>query len=308
MYRTRMGTLSRQLPLREGWPMAVMRVRTKERMSRGSGWNSSVLFGVNTGIPLRLPRISMIMRATLLILPFACAVVSPSLARAQAKAPPPSEFSTDLGFVSVSGNTSVTTLSLGEKWIRRITRWEFKQDLAAIYGKTDGTETSNLWRTSLRGDYGFSSTLALYARTAFDRNKFAGVKSRFAEGLGLVARIAATDINQLNVEGGFELTQQDNLDGTSDSFSSLRAASTWKHMFSATAYFFQGIEFLPNLDDSDDYRINSETTVVAPLSSHVAMKASYQVRFDNLPSLNATGTAPLRKSDRILSTGIQLSF
>lgn len=45
---------------------------------------------------------------------------------AQAKAPPPSEFSADLGFVSVTGNTSVTTLSLGEKWIRRLARWEFK--------------------------------------------------------------------------------------------------------------------------------------------------------------------------------------
>jgi putative salt-induced outer membrane protein len=79
-------------------------------------------------------------------------------------------------------------------------------------------------------------------------------------------------------------------------------------MFSENAYFFQGVEVLPNLDDSDDYRINSETSIVAPLSSHVAMKASYQVRFDNLPSLNAAGTAPLRKSDRIFSTGIQLTF
>lgn len=231
-----------------------------------------------------------------------------TVAGAQAKAPPPSEFNTDLGFVSVTGNTSVTTLSLGEKWIRRIARWEFKQELGAVYGETDGTETSNLWRASLRGDYGLAPHLAVYARTAFDRNKFAGVKSRFAEGIGLVAKIQATDINQLNVEGGFELTQQDNLDGTSDSFSSLRAASTWKHMFSDRAYFFQGVEVLPNLDNSDDYRINSETTIVAPLSSHVAMKASYQVRFDNFPSLNAAGTAPLKKSDRILSTGIQLTF
>jgi putative salt-induced outer membrane protein len=232
----------------------------------------------------------------------------PTLANAQAKAPPPSEFSADLGFVNVSGNTSVTSLSAGERWIRRLAPWEFRQDLGAVYGETDGTETSNMWRASLRGDYGLGANMALYARTAFDRNKFAGIKSRFAEGLGVVAKLAATDINQLNVEAGFELTQQDNLDGTSDSFSSLRAASTWKHMLSASAWFFQGVEVLPNLDESDDYRINSETSIVAPLSSKVAMKASYIVRFDNLPSLNAAGTAPLRKSDRIFSTGIQVTF
>lgn len=229
-------------------------------------------------------------------------------AHAQTKAPPPSEFNTDLGFVSVSGNTSVTTLSLGEKWIRRIARWEFKQELGAVYGKTDGTETSNLWKASLRGDYGLGGNLALYARTAFDRNRFAGVASRFAEGLGIVARLLATDIDQLNAEGGFELTQQDNVDGTSDSFLSLRGATSWKHMFTPSAYFFQSLEVLPNLNDMDDYRVNSETTIVAPLSSRVAMRASYQVRFDNLPSLNAAGTAPLRKSDRILSTGIQVTF
>lgn len=227
---------------------------------------------------------------------------------AQDNAPPPSEFNTDLGFVSVTGNTSITTLSLGEKWIRRIARWEFRQELGAVYGKTDGEETSNQWRASLRGDYGVGGHFALYARTAFERNKFAGVKSRFAEGLGAVARLIASDVTQLNVEGGFELTQQNNLDGTSDSFSSLRAASSWKRMFSENAHFFQAIEVLPNLDENEDYRINSETTIVAPISSHVAMKASYQVRFDNLPSLNAEGTAPLRKSDRIFSTGIQISF
>ncbi|HEX6313822.1 MAG TPA: DUF481 domain-containing protein [Gemmatimonadaceae bacterium] len=245
-------------------------------------------------------------RASVLVIPAALMLAIP--VQAQDKAPPPSEFNADLGFVSVSGNTSVTTLSLGEKWIRRLAPWEFRQELGAVYGKTDGEVTSNVWRASLRGDYGIGSTFALYARTAFERNKFAGVKSRFAEGLGAVARLIATDVNQLNLEGGFELTQQDNLDGTSESFSSLRAASSWKRVFSANAYFFQGIEVLPNLDESEDYRINSETTIVAPISSHVAMKASYQFRFDNLPSLNATGTAPLRKSDRILSTGIQITF
>lgn len=239
---------------------------------------------------------------------FAVAALAAGRVDAQAKVPPPSELSADLGFVSVSGNTSITTLSLGEKWVRRIASWEFKQEMGAVYGKRDTVETSNSLKASVRGDYGVGANLALSARIAFDRNKFAGVKSRFAEGLGLVAKLAATNINQLNVEGGFELTQQDNLDGTRGTFSSLRGATSWKHMFSANAYLFQGIEFLPNLDDGEDYRVNSETTVVAPLSSHVAMKASYQVRFDNLPSLNAAGTSPLRKSDRILSTGIQLTF
>jgi hypothetical protein len=32
------------------------------------------------------------------------------------------------------------------------------------------------------------------------------------------------------------------------------------------------------------------------------------VRYDNLPALNAAGTAPLQKTDRIFATGIQITF
>jgi hypothetical protein len=148
-----------------------------------------------------------------------------AVAAQEKKAPPPTEFSTDLGFVSVSGNTSTTTLSFAEKLIRRIPRWEFRQELGSVYGETDGAQTSNMLRALLRADYGLDG-IAIYARGAFDKNKFAGVDSRWGEGIGLAWRIKATEINQLNVEGGFELTQQDNLDGTSDSFSALRAAGS----------------------------------------------------------------------------------
>ena len=224
-----------------------------------------------------------------------------------AKKPPPTEFTADAGFVNVAGNTSVTTLNANERFIRRIAPWEFKQDFGSVYGKTSGTESSNLWRASLRADYGLATHWALYALTAFDRDKFAGIKSRFAEGVGAVARIIATDVNQLNLEGGFQLTQQKNLDDVNDNFKSLRAATSWKHTFLPSAYFLQTVEALPNLDESKDLRVNTETALVAPLSSHIGLKLSYIVRFDNLPSLTPAGV-PLKKTDRILSSGIQVSF
>ena len=250
---------------------------------------------------MRLPQLAI-------VLSFALSMLANPAPAQEAATPPATEFNSDLSFVNVSGNTSMTTLNVGERFIRRMAPWEFRQDLAVVYGKTEGTESSNLWRASLRADYGLSDRWAIYALTAFDKNKFAGIKSRFAEGVGAVARLIATDIDQFNVEGGFQVTQQRNLDGTNDRFNSLRGATSWKHAFREGAYFLQSAEFLPNLDESKDLLVNSETAVVAPLSSHIGMKLSYVVRFDNLPALNATGAAPLRKTDRILSSGIQISF
>jgi len=235
-------------------------------------------------------------------------MLAATLAAQDAKKPPPLEFSGDLGFVAVTGNTSVSTFSMNEKLIRRIDKWEFKQDFASVYGKTEGAESSNLLRAGVRADYTFAPHFALYALTAYDRNKFAGIKGRFAEGIGAVAKIIADDVNQLNVEAGYQLTQQRNLIGPDDNFSALRLASSWKHSFTKASYFSEAVEYLPNLEERDDYRINSETAIVAPLSTHIGMKFSYVVRFSNDPPLNAVGTAPLRKTDRILSAGVQLTY
>ena len=43
------------------------------------------------------------------------------------------------------------------------------------------------------------------------------------------------------------------------------------------------MEVLPNVDQTDDLRINSESQLVAPLARRVSLKVSYAVKFDNLP-------------------------
>lgn len=134
---------------------------------------------------MRLPQLAIVLSLALSVL------ASPSGAQ-DAKKPPATEFNADVGFVNVSGNTSITTLNVGERFIRRMVPWEFKQDLGAVYGKTGGTESSNLWRASLRADRGLSAHWASYALTAFDRNKFAGIKSRFAEGVGAVYKMGSS--------------------------------------------------------------------------------------------------------------------
>jgi len=226
----------------------------------------------------------------------------------EVKKPPPTELTADLGLVDVAGNTSTSTVSTNQRYIRRLRTWEFKQDIGVVYGKTGGIESSNSVRVGLRSDYDLASHFALYGLTAFDRNPYAGIRSRFAEGAGGVWKVLATDKDQFNVEGGYQYTQQKNLVGPDHNFPALRLASSWKHSISKAASFFQGVEYLPDLQDSKDYRVNSETNVIAPLSAHTAMKFSYVVRFANEPPLNASGTAFLRKTDRILSAGIQVAY
>ena len=57
------------------------------------------------------------------------------------------------------------------------------------------------------------------------------------------------------------------------------------------------------LEETDDFRINSETALVAPLSSHFALKLAYLIKFNNAPP-----SPELVKTDRTLTAGLQLSW
>ena len=238
--------------------------------------------------------------------PLAAAIlaIAPLLAtrlHAQDK-PKPRELNADIGYVSTTGNTEISAFNLGEKLVLRAGKWEHKQQFGSVYASQDGKQTSNLLFTNWRSDWSFHPRLALFGYAGFDRNTFAGISRRFEEALGVSAKLVTLANDAWSLEAGLGMNQQRAVDGTNKSFASVRSATVYRHNFTKAAYVQQGVEFLPNLDTSEDSRVNSETALVAPISSHIGMKFAYVIRFDNLPE---TGRA---KNDRIFTSGLQFNW
>ena len=230
-------------------------------------------------------------------------LVVTAAASAAAQAPPkPREFTADVGFVSTTGNTEVTTFNLGEKLILRAGRWEHREQLGSIYGSQDGRQTSNLVFGNVRSDFALTGSLAVFGFVGYDRNTFAGISRRFEEALGLAVKLLTRESDRWTMEAGLAMNQQRAVDGTSTDFASVRSGTAYRHNFTSAAYVQQSLEFLPNLETSDDYRLNSETALVAPLSTHVSMKLGYVVRYDNLPEPGKVS------SDRIFTSGLQFNW
>lgn len=230
------------------------------------------------------------------------AVALPFGAAAQDPPPKPMELTADFGFVSTSGNSDVTTLNLGEKLILRAGRWEHKQQAGSVYGAENDQQTSNLLFGNWRSDFALNSRMALFGYAGYDRNTFAGISRRLEETVGVAAKLLTLASDALTLEAGFGLTQQRSTDGTSNNFSALRTGTLYRHNFSGSSYFTQSIEFLPNLEVSEDYRVNAETALVAPISSHAAIKVGYQIRYDNLPE------PAHKKGDRVFLTSLQFNW
>lgn len=212
------------------------------------------------------------------------------------------KFKADFGYVATTGNTDVTTLSVGETWSRSKGRLSIEQAFSIVRGTQDGVENVDFLGAAVRADYKIDRWFAFFAGAAFDRNVFAGIERRFEEQLGIQWRALGTERDTLRFEGGASITQQFGTDGQQLNFPAARLATRWRHLFSPASYFQQSIELIPNLRDQDDYRVNTESSVVAPISQRIGVKISYVIRYDNVPEPTFSTT------DRLFTTGIQLSF
>jgi putative salt-induced outer membrane protein len=242
--------------------------------------------------------IDSLRRATAVL---ATLLIFPAIIEGQ-DAPKRREFASDLGFVNTSGNSEVTTFNFGEKLILRAGRWEQKQLLGSVYGSQDGKRTSNLLFANWRSDFALNKSLALFGFAGYDRNTFAGISRRFEEAAGLAAKLLKRDSDQWTMEVGLAMNQQRSVTDSALTFVSLRSGTAFRHNFSKASYVVQTVEFLPSLETSEDYRVNSETAFVAPISTHISMKVGYVVRYDNLPEPGKLA------NDRILTSGLQFNW
>ena len=210
----------------------------------------------------------------------------------------------NVSFVDAAGNTDVTTLSGDQRleYTPPESGWKLAEFVSLVYGRTEGETSANALKLGARADRELIGRLSAFGGASYERNRFAGIARRFEEITGLAYKVVDLPKDQLGTELGASFTQQRNLDGVDDGFVAARAAASYRHLFTEHAWLQQLLEFLPSLEKGADRRINSETSLVAPLSARFAVKVAYTVRYDNLPEPG------FEKTDRVLSTGLQATF
>jgi len=226
-------------------------------------------------------------------------VATPLLATAQDAR----ELTTAIGFVNTTGNAQITSVSVDQALKFSRGPWALRQTFGTVYGENAGQVNTSLWRANLRGDRSFGEVASLFVLSAWDRNTFAGIDSRLEESLGLALKAITSERRTLSFEvGGGAVQQWSGREGGYETFPSARASSTYRQNFTSTAYIQQAIEVLPNLQESRDLRINTESSLVAPISSNIGLKMSYVIRYDGLPQPG------FKTTDGILTTGLQITY
>lgn len=237
--------------------------------------------------------------------PTAAPVTPAATPRPATPAPNSLKFTGDLGYVSTSGNSSVQTLNVGNRISAKFGLVTVSQQFSVVHGRSKGKTVSSLYRATIRADYALQRTFGIYASVNYERNVFAGLASRIATNTGLTAQVTADARHRLVVEGGVSVNAQRSVNPVARpnvDFMGGRAASNYTQKIGAKASFAQTVELLPNLRDPEDLRINTESTILAPITKEVGVKISYVIRYDGLPQPGFLTT------DRLFISGITISL
>jgi putative salt-induced outer membrane protein YdiY len=115
----------------------------------------------------------------------------------------------------------------------------------------------------------------VFEKYHWDKNRFAGIASRHEISLGVGRTLWKTPSNALTFELAPGFISEERIGSRTRDFASSRVYSKYIHTFSPTANFSQDAEYLQNLQNTGDLRLNTETAVTATLTSKFSIKCSY---------------------------------
>jgi putative salt-induced outer membrane protein YdiY len=212
-------------------------------------------------------------------------------------------FHADLGYVATSGNTQVSTINFADQLTLKTSPVnKIDQTFSVVYGQNKNVVQTNIWTVALRDEYGFTKQIGLYALAGFNRNTFAGIDYDFEEGGGIAITPVLPKRHKLEIDAGFSYVEQKLLPDSTDDHAAARGAIIYRYTFGKDAYAQEAVEGLPDLHNGKDFRINSQTDLVAPLSRHLALKLGYAIRYANLPPPG------FKTTDRLFTSDLQVSF
>lgn len=209
----------------------------------------------------------------------------------------------EVTYVATSGNTEVATLAGKNTLIFRFTeKTKGTWKLGALYGKSDGTKNAERYSTEIRVDRTHADRLYSFGYGGWLQDRFAGFDARYDVGAGAGYRLVTGPKHFLLGEGGLTFNREEYTDDTDSDFLGGRVYGMYEYHFTEKNRFTQSLEWLPDFHESDNWKLNAETALLAALNNRLSLKTSYMVRYNNDP------IGSLEKTDTILGASLVVNY
>lgn len=191
-----------------------------------------------------------------------------------------------------TGNTEAQDIDLNVKSTR-----ETKKDriILSLHYEEDRREeedtddlTTSKRRTSVGAhyDYFWSPKHYLYADSKAERETTADIERRLILGGGTGYRWVETPRTRFEVEGGLSWVSESFTDDTRDNdYTALRTATRWTHDLNDDISFFNEMEWLASLADSEDQLFSMDTGLAYQVNGSLSLEARLHYDWDKSPAI-----------------------
>ncbi|MFO7769530.1 MAG: DUF481 domain-containing protein [bacterium] len=247
----------------------------------------------------------------------------------------------ELSYVVTAGNAQSATLGFSNKMVRRWPSAEFEMRFSGIRAESTTqtrvvtaagppVEVSTWSDTRLSAEnYGmstrYSRTLSehmfWYGGVSWKRNRFAGFDNRYIAAGGLGTTWFEEPGHRFRTEYAATFTRQEDLLSSEPStFAGARLSWEYARRLTDTADFENVLELDANLQETEDFRADMDSSVQVRVSQKLALKVGLKWIFDNRPSFVAvddpegllppgeTARVQLEKLDTLFTTSLVLNF
>ncbi len=243
-----------------------------------------------------------------------------------------------LGVVATSGNTENTNVTfdntLTVEWpqtrlilaarmlrvdtTRRNIHADFTDPAAPrVIVERTRARTTEEFDVSFKVERTVHKRLGWFAFTEWEQNRPAGLSSRSRAGAGLSWTIReGNPLGNLRLEAGLDGTREAPVQGATRTYTGARLATGWDRKLGSHASLQAGLEWLENLEDTRDLRINGNVGLEVAITSRLALKTSWELRYDREPQrklfTNPAGGPPAvfvyDTTDTVFSTSLLMRF
>jgi putative salt-induced outer membrane protein YdiY len=185
--------------------------------------------------------------------------------------------------VLTSGNTRTQTLGLTAETTYRPAPWEHHGRMSYFNNSESGAVVGEKLTLELRGGRSISERKDLFVDVYYLANRFAGFDHQLTPEVGTGYEWILSDPVQLRTEAAIGYNFEDRTDGTFNNYPIGRLGVLFAWALSERSEFRHETSILPSLSRLEAWRLRSETSIAAGLTTTLALKITYRFEFNNDP-------------------------
>lgn len=204
----------------------------------------------------------------------------------------------DVNAMNTTGNTRTQSLGTNSDFRYDWERYALSSQVKTYTARDNQRNTAENYLLGSKVEWNFIRPNYLFKSLVWDKDRFSGIDNRTTVGLGYGRYVYESKRQSLIGEFGYQQIWEDRSRTDAESFGSLRFYGKYWLDITYLIRLSHGLEYLKEFENTSSFRVNSISDIAFRLSRYIALKSSYEIKFDNDP---APG---FRKTDTIFMIGV----